>query len=340
MLVFGIVLFLHSPFFVIYDKIFKKRSTLNMKLIDLHCDALLKLSEGKGMLRFADAKELQTNKNRLHKGQVKVQCFAIFIEPDIPSDQKFQEALVQIDYFYKEVLGKNQDIIHIKEWSDFEKINIGQIGAMLTLEGVDAIGNDLTKLNILYQLGVRSVGLTWNNANLAADGAGEPRGGGLTLFGKEIVQFNNEHQLLTDISHLSDKGIWEVIELAKFPIASHSNSRKLCNTLRNLTDEQAAAMFKRNAMVHVVYYPPFVKEAGEVKIADLIKHIDHFCSLGGVRHIGLGSDFDGIGTFISDLEDASKTQNLINELLKHFKEDEVRGFAYQNFLDHRPGVLG
>jgi membrane dipeptidase len=310
-----------------------------MKLIDLHCDALLKLSEGKGSLRFANAKELQTNKMRLHKGQVKVQCFAIFIEPDIPSDQKFQEALVQIDYFYKEVLGKNQDMIHIKEWSDFESINIGQIGAMLTLEGVDAIGNDLTKLNILYQLGVRSVGLTWNNANLAADGAGEPRGGGLTLLGKEIVQFNNEHQILTDISHLSDKGIWEVIELAKFPIASHSNSRTLCNHLRNLTDEQASAMFKRNAMVHVVYYPPFVKEAGEVKISDLINHIDHFCSLGGVKHIGLGSDFDGISTFITNLEDASKSQNLINELLKHFNEDEVRGFAYQNFLDHRPGVL-
>jgi membrane dipeptidase len=93
-------------------------------------------------------------------------------------------------------------------------------------------------------------------------------------------------------------------------------------------------------MIHVIYNPPFVKESGEVTIDDLMKHIDHFCSLGGVKHIGLGSDFDGISTFIKNLEDASKTQNLINELLKHFKEDEVRGFAYQNFLDHRPGVLG
>ena len=92
-------------------------------------------------------------------------------------------------------------------------------------------------------------------------------------------------------------------------------------------------------MIHVVYYPPFVKETGEVKITDLVRHIDHFCTLGGVNHIGLGSDFDGISAFIKNLEDASKSQNLINELLKHFKEDEVRGFAYQNFLDHRRGVL-
>jgi membrane dipeptidase len=307
-----------------------------VNIIDLHCDALLKLAEGKGTLRFADSPELQTNKNRLQTGMIKVQCFAIFLEPDIPSDQKFHAALEQIDYFYKEVLGKNPDMIHIKDWSDFDSIKVGQIGAMLTLEGVDAIGNDLMKLNILYQLGVRSVGLTWNNANLAADGAGEPRGGGLTLFGKEIVKFNNQNQILTDVSHLSDNGIWEVIELANYPIASHSNARALCQHSRNLTDDQATAMFKKGGLIHVVYYPPFVKENGEATLSNLIKHIDHFCGLGGVKQIGLGSDFDGISTFMPGLEDASKSQNLINELLKHFREQEVRGFAYQNFLDHRP----
>ncbi|MFD0828311.1 dipeptidase [Neobacillus sp. M.A.Huq-85] len=309
-----------------------------MNIIDLHCDALLKLSEGKGRLRFADAPELETNKARLHKGKVKVQCFAIFIEPEIPSDQKFQEALQQIDYFYKEVIGKNPDMVQIRDWSDFDNLKLGQIGAMLTLEGVDAIGNDLAKLNILYQLGVRSVGLTWNNANLAADGAGEPRGAGLTHFGKKIVNFHNDHKILTDVSHLCDQAFWDVMEIAKYPIASHSNSRALCNHRRNLTDEMAVDMFKKDGLIHVVYNPPFVKEEGEATIADLIKHIDHFCSLGGVKQIGLGSDFDGISEFITDLEDASKSQNLVNELLKHFSEEEVRGFAGQNFLDKRPGI--
>ncbi|WP_040206092.1 dipeptidase [Neobacillus jeddahensis] len=309
-----------------------------MNIIDLHCDALLKLQEAKGTIRFADGAELETNKSRLLQGQVKVQCFAIFIEPDIKGDQKFQVVLEQIDYFYKEVLGKNPDMVHIKDWADFDRLKIGQIGAMLTLEGVDAIGNDLSKLHILYQLGVRSVGLTWNQANLAADGAGEPRGAGLTLLGKEIVAFNNEHQILTDVSHLSDKGTWEVLELAKYPIASHSNARALCHHPRNLTDEQAKAMFSKGGLIHVVYNPPFIKESGEVTIADLVHHIDHFCSLGGVKQIGLGSDFDGISTFITNLEDASKSQNLINELLKYYKEEEVKGFAYENFLNLRPGI--
>ncbi|CRK82006.1 dipeptidase [Neobacillus massiliamazoniensis] len=309
-----------------------------MNIIDLHCDALLKLWEGKGKLRFADAPELECNKTRLQQGQVKVQSFAIFIEPDIPSDQKFQVALEQIDYFYKEVLGKNPDMIHIKEWSDFDQLKLGQIGAMLTLEGVDAIGNDLAKLRILYQLGVRSVGLTWNNANLAADGAGEPRGGGLTLLGKEIVQLNNENRVLTDVSHLCERAFWDVMDIARYPIASHSNAKAFCNHRRNLTDEQATAMFEKGGLIHVVYCPPFVKEEGKATISDLVKHIDHFCSLGGVKQIGFGSDFDGISSFITNLEDSSKSQNLINDLLKHFSEDEVRGFAYQNFLEHRPGI--
>lgn len=307
-----------------------------MEIIDLHCDALMKLADGKGSLRFADANELETNKVRLQQGKVKVQCFAIFIEPDVSYDQKFQAALEQVDYFYKEVLGKNPEMRHIKEWSDFDMLQQGEIGAMLTLEGVDAIGNNLSQLRTLYQLGVLSVGLTWNQANLAADGAGEPRGGGLTVLGKEIVRLNNEHKVLTDVSHLSERSFWDVMELAKYPIASHSNSKALCHHPRNLSDEQADAMFKKGGLVHVVYNPPFVKAVGNATIDDLVRHIDRFCALGGVKQIGFGSDFDGITTFISGLEDASKTQNLIDALLKHFTEDEVRGFAYQNFLDHRP----
>jgi membrane dipeptidase len=307
-----------------------------MNIIDLHCDALLKLWEAKGNLSFANGADLDTNKERLKKGKVKVQCFAIFLDPTINSDQMFQSALEQIELFYKEILGKNPEIKQIKNWTDFNTLKKGEIGAMLTLEGVEAIGNDLTKLTILYQLGVRSVGLTWNHANLAADGALEPRGGGLTLFGKKIVEWNNENRVLTDVSHLSERAFWDVMEMAEYPIASHSNARKLCDHPRNLTDDQARAMFKKDRMIHVVYYPEFIRHEGKATIDDLIAHIDHFCSLGGKNNIGLGSDFDGISNFVESLENASKSQNLIEKLLKYFKEDDVRGFAYQNFLNHLP----
>lgn len=307
-----------------------------MRVIDLHCDVLMKLNDAKRTYSFRNESELDTNYERLVKGQVMVQAFAIFIHPELDSNQKFQEALNQISYFYDEVLGKHPNMKQIKNWSDIDHLQDGEIGALLTLEGVDAIGNDLKKLTILYELGVRSVGLTWNNANLAADGVGELRGAGLTTFGREIVQFNNDHKIFTDVSHLNEKGFWEVIEEGKYVIASHSNARAICDHPRNLSDAQAQALFDKGSMIHVVYCPPFVKEGGQATIDDLIRHIDHFCSLGGVQHIGLGSDFDGIDEKVIGLEDASKQVHFMNELLKRFSEDEVRGFAYKNFLAHRP----
>lgn len=307
-----------------------------MRIIDLHCDALLKIWRSNGQLSYSNAEELASNKERLLKGGIMTQCFAIFVPPTVKAEHKFQAALDQIHYFYDEVLGKNPEMKLIKEWSDLDLLQEGEIGAMLTLEGVDAIGNDLRQLHILFQLGVRSVGLTWNNANLAADGILEPRGAGLSSFGKEIVRFNNTHQRLTDVSHLSENGFWDVMELADYPIASHSNAKAICDHPRNLTDEQATAMFRKGGLIHVIYSPAFVKQGGGATISDLIKHIDHFCSLGGVRNIGLGSDFDGITKFIDKLENASMSQNLINELLNYYKEEEVRGFAADNFLRCRP----
>ncbi len=303
-----------------------------MKIIDLHCDVLSKLWESEGRESFLNSPLLDANKERLKRGQIFVQAFAIWIDPAVKTEHKFQAALEQVSLFHREIIEKNKDIQHIKNWAEINQLRDGQIGAILTLEGVDCIGNDFAKMEILYDLGVRLVGLTWNEANLAADGAGELRGAGLTEFGRKIVRFNNEKKIPTDVSHLCEQAFWDVMELAEYPIASHSNTKKYCDHPRNLNDEQIEAMFQKGGMIHVVYYPEFIKKDGEATIADLIKHIDHLCSLGGVKQIGFGSDFDGISSKVPGLADASQTQNLINELLKYFSEEEVRGFAYENFL--------
>ncbi|MCQ4086583.1 dipeptidase [Saccharibacillus sp. JS10] len=308
-----------------------------MNIIDLHCDALAKIEASQGVLSFADAPELATNLQRLRSGEVVIQGFAIFVDPALPGAMRFQSCLDQIHYFYDEVLDKHPEMTLITEWSQIGNLPSGQIGALLTLEGVDPIENDLKRLHLLYRLGVRSVGLTWNYGNQAADGVLEPRGGGLTMIGRDIVAMNNRYGMLTDVSHLNELGFWEVMELAKYPIASHSNARALCDHPRNLTDEQLTAMFKRGAQVHAVYCPPFIvestglEETTTVTINDLIRHIEHMCELGGERHIGLGSDFDGITYTVEDLGHAGQSQNLINELLKRYSEDQVRGFAFDNF---------
>ena len=306
-----------------------------MKIIDTHCDALLKLLENKNR-SFTNSPDIETNFERLSEGGVTGQLFAIFIEPEVPSDEKYSIALQQIELFHSEVVGKHEQIKKIEKWSDFETLKDGEIGAVLTLEGADAFGNDLNKLKNLYSLGVKSLGLTWNNANLVGDGLGESRGAGLTDFGKEVVKLNNEHKVLTDVSHLSVKGFWDVMDLALYPMATHSNSIELCSHRRNLSDEQAKAIFRKNGLVGIVFNPPFLTETGTATITDIVRHIEHFCSIGGEKHICLGSDFDGISQFVKGLEDSSKYQQLINELLKHYTDEQVAGFAHKNFLNFIP----
>lgn len=314
-------------------------------IIDAHCDALFQLQLAKRgikhnrLLHFRDDPRLATNVKRLQEGGVKVQFFAIFILPDIPSDEQWQHALEQVDLFYTEVLGKNPEMKHVKSFKEIKDLMPNEIGAVLTLEGAESFGNDLMKLRTLIQLGVLSVGLTWNHANLCADGAGEPRGGGLTQLGKEAVELMNENRILTDISHLSDQSFWDVIDMADYPFASHSNARAIHNHKRNLPDDAIIALLEKGGQMHVVFHPPFTSEKGEdTKIADLIRHIEHICSLGGEKQIGFGSDFDGITTFIKDLEHAGLYPNLINELLKFYPEELVRGFMYDNMINFLTGV--
>ncbi|PWD81269.1 diguanylate cyclase [Ignatzschineria ureiclastica] len=307
---------------------------LSFPIIDLHCDALMKLSEAKGKLSFTDGESLDINLKKLKIGNVKLQAFAIFVYPSMPSNNQFQEVLDQIHYFYTEVLAKHPEMKLIRKWSELSELKEGEIGAILTLEGVDPIGNDLHKLTILYQLGVRSIGLTWNSGNLAADGVAEARGAGLSRFGKQIVEWCNHHQVFVDVSHLHPSGFWDVMKLAQYPIASHSNSKVICNHRRNLDDAQIKAMIERNAMIHIVFCPAFVKEGGKATIANLIQHIDHIVTLGGQKNIGLGSDFDGIESKVEQLEDASMYNNLIAALQQRYSNTEIADFTHRNFENY------
>lgn len=316
-----------------------------MKIIDTHCDALLKLQlakrgqpYGQKPLSFQDAPQLDTNITRLQQGNYMAQFFAIFIEPDVPSDEKWQHALEQIDLFHTEIIDKHPEMKHVKSWDEFDHLKEGEIGAVLALEGADAFGNDFAKLRQLYREGILYMGMSWNNANLCADGAGESRGGGLTELGKEVVALNNAKRIFTDVSHSTVKGFWDILAHADYPFASHANARAICDHRRNLDDEQIKAMFAKHGLIHLVYNPPFIREDSDhVTIDDLLRHVEHFCELGGLKQIGFGSDFDGISDKVTGLEHAGQYENLINALLKHYKEDEVKGFAYQNFLNHRPG---
>ena len=311
-----------------------------MKIIDTHCDALLKLQSDKRKtymfkkreLNFANSSEIDTNAERLRAGNVKVQFFAIFLSPAIPDNEKWQHALEQVDCFYDEILTQ-PNMVHIKHLSEINDLKDDEIGAVLTLEGSDAFGNDLMKLKTLFRLGVLSLGLTWNNANLVADGVGEKRLAGLTNFGFDVIDLCNEYGVLVDVSHLNENGFNDIIDRADRVFASHSNSRAVMDHLRNLTDSQITQIIEKGGMINLVFNPPFIK-SGDCVIEDLFPHIDRIIDLGGTDHIGLGSDFDGIFDYVKDLGHAGEYPNFVAKLEERYGHVLAEKITHLNFQNN------
>ncbi|GGE45974.1 diguanylate cyclase [Pullulanibacillus camelliae] len=306
-----------------------------MRIFDAHCDVLLKLHYD-SKLNFANSDSLHINYNYLKTGGSKVQCFALFIPPDEPQEIKFRIALNMIDIFNQKILAVHDDIKQVRSKQDIAHLKEDEIGVMLTLEGCDALDIDLLKLRTLFRLGVRSVGMTWNNANAAADGAEESRGAGLSDFGRQVIRENNRHKVWTDVSHLNAKGFWDAVEEADYIIASHSNARALCDHPRNLYDDQIEALIKRNGVIGITFVTDFLREPGSASIDDILKHIEHICELGGASHIGFGSDFDGIQFTPEGLDNYSYYPELINHLQKLYSEDLVKGFLFDHFYQALP----
>ncbi|RFU67847.1 dipeptidase [Bacillus sp. V59.32b] len=305
-----------------------------MKIFDAHCDVLMKMFIDP-TISFLDSEKLHITYQSLSETGGKVQCFAIYVPEAIHPDMRFIAALSMVDIFYEKVLTMpNMKLVTSKE--DIDSLTDDQIGAVLTLEGCDCIGDDLVKLNTLVRLGVSSVGLTWNFANMVADGALEKRGGGLTGFGESVVKTLNRHAIWCDVSHLSERAFWDVIEIADHPIASHSNVFRICPHPRNLKDNQIIALLKKNGVIGVTFVPEFLTEKPLAHIADVLKQIDYIASLGGGRQIGVGSDFDGIDQTVHNLSSYRDYQNLINEMHKHYPADFIKGILFDNFAARFP----
>jgi len=306
-----------------------------MNIFDAHCDVLYKMWLNPTIV-FEDAKELHITGKQLKQTGAKVQCFAIYIPESVSFEGRFDVALEMIDIFYTNVIQPSNVFKHVRTRHDIENLKENEIGAVLTLEGCDPVGNSITRFKTLLRLGITSVGLTWNYANAVADGILEARGAGLSTFGREIVKEANRAHIWTDVSHLSIRGFWDVIEKAKYPIASHSNSFSICNHPRNLNDEQIKALIVNDGMIGVTFVPQFLTNKKTASITDILKHVDYICSLGGENNLGFGSDFDGIDETVNGLSNFSNYETLINELLKHYSDTLVKRFLFQNFVEHMP----
>ncbi|WP_020615206.1 dipeptidase [Paenibacillus daejeonensis] len=309
-------------------------------IADFHCDVLSKLLKEDSLdFNGSQTASLDVTYERLAQSGTVLQTFAIFIPA--AAGAGIHPILQSIDLFHRKVLSC-KGVQQIRTVGDLKRAaQSGSLAAMLSLEGVDGLEGHPELLRIMYLLGVRAVGLTWNHANWAADGIMEKRGSGLTAKGRQAVEICNELKLILDVSHLSERAFWEVVSQAEQPvIASHSNTRAVCDHPRNLTDEQLLALILMDGRIGITYVPWFVTQDAEPTIDDILRHVEHVCELGGERQLMLGSDFDGIDTHIQGLTNPVDTGRLIEAMLQRYSATQVDGFAsgnaYRYLTKHLP----
>lgn len=310
----------------------------------MHCDTITRLLYQEGQHKDASllSNDLHIDLNKLIHSNYLVQNFAIFTNVKGVEDPLIF-ALQAIDKFYRE-LDLNQDklklILNSSDIDDLQKEH--KIGALLTIEDASIVKGDLAILRLLNRLGVRMVGLTWNyitdigypNINMEAnkiDMTHVDTKNGLTDFGKKLVEECERLKMIVDVSHLSDKGFWDVYEMSNQPfVASHSNARAICNIARNLDDDMIKALSHKGGVMGLNFCDDFISSTGSIK--DIVAHVDHIVSVGGIDTVGLGSDFDGIPDR-KELNDASKMQDLAKALAEHgYSIEDINKIMYQNVL--------
>ncbi|MFD0671659.1 dipeptidase [Cohnella sp. GCM10027633] len=302
-----------------------------MKVTDLHADVICKLLENPGMRWGNDARDdlFDVTPQRLSEGGISLQVFALYLPDKVArnTDTLFRAA----ELFWSEILTSPRMKLIRRPGDIADAEREGRIGAILSLEGADGLQGQLWALRLMHRLGLRLLGPTWNNANWACDGAMEPRGGGLTRAGKELVAECGKLGILIDVSHLSERGFWDVSQQSAKPIfASHSNVRAYKEHPRNLRDDQLKELIRAGGLIGVTFVPWFLTEREQATTDDVLRHVEYVCAFGGESNVAFGSDFDGIDRHPVGLRHPGQYPALIEALLKRYPESLVRGFAGEN----------
>ena len=177
------------------------------------------------------------------------------------------------------------------------------------------------RLEDLYLAGFRMSTLGWNEKNPLTGSC--KTGGGLTDLGREYVNQAQKRGMIIDVSHISDEGFWDIVKITQAPIvASHSNSRMVCNVERNLTDDMFRAICETDGVVGINLYSAFLGK--HPTIDTVCDHIFHFVELDpSGKHISLGGDLDGCEALPEGFSGIQDYQKLAQRLLQRGLGEEM-----------------
>ncbi len=304
-----------------------------MRLFDAHCDTIYQCyHQNQSLLKENPNGHVDLKRSKAFRNYV--QFFAIFEngaeKSKIEMKQTFQN---QYDIFLNEIKTNTKNIEFCKTARDaHQAFQHGKHAAFLSVEGAELLGCDIQMLEKAYELGVRSVTLTWNHKNELAGSSAQRTPNGLSEKGKQFVKKMQELSMIVDVSHISEAAFWDVVKITKAPIiASHSNFKILNNHPRNVTDEQFLALKDSGGVLGLNFYSAFLGE--NATIDTLLSHVEHAWSLDGQNSIAFGSDFDGCDLLpygIKGLEDVERIYEAL--LRRNYCEIWVENLFYKNLM--------
>lgn len=316
---------------------------MNIPVFDAHCDTIYRVWQNGGGLR---CNSYHIDLERAKRFTPYAQVFAVFGRPvsGIPVDYSKDWSVEQVTDCGTRLLSlllaqlrSNADIITLCRSAEEARqaAQMGKMAAFIAVEGAELIGCDLSALAGAYSQGVRLINLCWNYDNALCCAANGPAQGGLTRLGREYVAYMQKIGVVVDLSHASERSFWETAEISVRPIiAGHSNSKKICDNPRNLTDDQYLEIIRQGGVAGLNLCPEFLNARGRAGIDDVIRHAEHFLELGGEKALCLGGDLDGIDSAPVGISGLESYEIIYEAMLRqNWKEDIIRDIFYNNLLD-------
>ena len=316
-----------------------------MFICDCHCDTLTELYK-KGTDLYSNDQHFDIKRQIALGGGL--QFCAIFVPThEFRYYGGLRYTLCLLDKYLQEsakLKAMGIDVLQVKTKEDAADVLNHKAATLLAIEEGGAIDGSLEALRCLYELGVRAMTLTWSNRNDIADGVNEESsGGGLTVFGRQVVAEMNRLGMLVDVSHIAPAGFWDVIETSTKPIiATHSNAKALCPHPRNLDDKQILAINENDGLIGITFAGQFLEnDYNNACIDSVYRHIDHMLNLmGNDDHIGFGSDFDGISHPPYNIKGVQDYKPLIEYLSsKGYSDETLAKITHKNVLSLLKKVL-
>ena len=311
-------------------------------ILDSHCDTPMFFTDDRkeNITLFGTRSDrVLVNLPKMTEGRLDASIMVAYLPQGERTPEAYKAVAAKTDRLLtqiEEIVEANSNRVGLAETGQ-DILRLKAQGKKAILRGIEngyAIGKDLSLLRHFKQRGIVYMTLCHNGDNDICDSArGGAEHGGLSPFGREVVQEMNRLGILVDMSHAAETSFYDALELSQVPIVcSHSSARALCDHPRNLTDNQMRALAKAGGVAQTTVYHGFLRKDGQATVVDAIEHLCHAARIMGVEHVGLGTDFDGDGG-VPGLADASEIINFTRHLLhRHFSEQDISLIMGGNFL--------